>query len=240
MNYEEKYKKALQAVNELKQITTSDDDIQKWADKHFPELAESEDEKIRKEILEYFQQFENEELRGVNISDWIAWLEKQGEKPADKIEPKFKVGDIIKHKKYGFTCKIIAIDTEYRLSECNGTHMPFDFQDFYELVEQNPAWSEDDEIEFNHILKTLTSVTKEQEIKGYNNLTSSINWLKSLKERIQPQPKQEWSEEDENALCDALWAMKIAAKIAKDENDMGNIWYTEKWLNSLKDRMKGE
>ena len=34
-----------------------------------------ENERIRKEILEYFQQFENEELRGVNISDWIAWLE---------------------------------------------------------------------------------------------------------------------------------------------------------------------
>lgn len=46
------------------------------------------------------------------------------------------------------------------------------------------VWSGDDEIEFNHILKTLTSVAKEQEIKGYNNLTSSINWLKSLKERM--------------------------------------------------------
>ena len=40
--------------------------------------------------------------------------------------------------------------------------------------------SEDDEIEFNHILKILTSVAKEQEIKGYNNLISSINWLKSM------------------------------------------------------------
>ena len=46
----------------------------------FSELTESNDEKTRKEILEFFQQFDNEELRGVNISDWIAWLEKQGEK----------------------------------------------------------------------------------------------------------------------------------------------------------------
>ena len=47
-------------------------------------------------MLKYFQQFENEELRGVNISDWIAWLEKQGEKnPADKIAPKFHEGDWI-------------------------------------------------------------------------------------------------------------------------------------------------
>lgn len=43
----------------------------------FPELAESKEEKIRKEILEYFSQFENGELRGVDITDWISWLEKQ-------------------------------------------------------------------------------------------------------------------------------------------------------------------
>lgn len=45
-----------------------------------PELRESKDEKIRKEIIEYFKQFEGEELRGVDISGWIAWLEKQKEK----------------------------------------------------------------------------------------------------------------------------------------------------------------
>jgi hypothetical protein len=27
--------------------------------------------------LEYFRQFEGEKLRGVDISDWIAWLEKK-------------------------------------------------------------------------------------------------------------------------------------------------------------------
>ena len=98
-------------------------------------------------------------------------------------------------------------------------------------------WGEDDEIEFNHILKTLTSVAKEQEIKGYNNLTSSINWLKTLKDRVQPQPKQEWSEEDEIGLSDALWCCEQATSIAKDENDMGNAWYAERWLKSLKERL---
>ena len=36
----------------------------------FPELAESEDEKIRKEIIEYIK-------TGTYHKDWIAWLEKQ-------------------------------------------------------------------------------------------------------------------------------------------------------------------
>ena len=43
----------------------------------FPELKEGKGERIRKEIISFFKQFDNEELRGVDISDWIAWLEKQ-------------------------------------------------------------------------------------------------------------------------------------------------------------------
>ena len=50
--------------------------------------------------------------------------------------------------------------------------------------------------------------------------------------------KPAWSEEDETALCDALWAIKQARSIAKDENDMGNLWYAEKWIKSLKDRVQ--
>ena len=46
--------------------------------------------------------------------------------------------------------------------------------------------------------------------------------------------KSVWSEEDEIGLGDALWAIKQARTIAKDENDMGNLWYAEKWLKSLR------
>ena len=61
----------------------------------FPELKESEDEGIRKEILEFFCQFENGKLRGVDISSWIAWLEKQGEKKQESNYPKFDFDDIL-------------------------------------------------------------------------------------------------------------------------------------------------
>ncbi len=50
--------------------------------------------------------------------------------------------------------------------------------------------------------------------------------------------KSAWSEEDEKGLSDALWCCKQVASIAKDENDMGNIWYAERWLKSLKDKMQ--
>ena len=63
----------------------------------FPELKESEDEKIRKEIISALK-FAN--VKGV-YDKHIAWLEKQAEqKPTGKVEPKFKVGDWITNGRY--------------------------------------------------------------------------------------------------------------------------------------------
>ena len=73
MDYEKKYKESIERAK-------------KWRLTHklcvediFPELAESEDERIRKEMLEYFKQFKDGELRGVDINDWIAYLERKKE-----------------------------------------------------------------------------------------------------------------------------------------------------------------
>ena len=87
MNYEEKYKEALERARGLYDFYKDNPaQAQKFID-IFHELAESEDEKIRKELIKYFNQFENGELRGVDITPWIAWLEKQGEqKPAEWSE----------------------------------------------------------------------------------------------------------------------------------------------------------
>ena len=50
--------------------------------------------------------------------------------------------------------------------------------------------------------------------------------------------KPAWSIKDEAGLGDALWAIQQARTIAKDETDMGNLWYAENWLNSLKERLQ--
>lgn len=59
----------------------------------FPELKESEDEKIRKELIDFVKS----RLAGFPKCDrFISWLEKQSErKPTDKVEPKFHEGDFI-------------------------------------------------------------------------------------------------------------------------------------------------
>ena len=62
-----------------------------------PELTESEDERIRKVLIELVKCNERSGyklLNNVPTSSMIAWLEKQGkQKPTDKVEAKFKVGD---------------------------------------------------------------------------------------------------------------------------------------------------
>ena len=63
----------------------------------FPELAESEDERIRKEIIEQINLLKSatlSDLKDKQFNSWLAWLEKQGEqKPADKVESKWKPTD---------------------------------------------------------------------------------------------------------------------------------------------------
>ena len=77
----------------------------------FPELKEDDTERIRKDLIQWFDEFPDIIWRGHYKKDIIAWLEKQGEtspilsnslntgkneqKSADKIEPRFKVGDWI-------------------------------------------------------------------------------------------------------------------------------------------------
>ena len=68
--------------------------------------------------------------------------------------------------------------------------------DYFDKIEQKPAWSEEDERHIGTITSLLEDRKKEQSDWGIEVLNEEIAWLKSLKGRVQPQPKHEWSEED--------------------------------------------
>lgn len=65
MDYEQKYKDALERAKRMFS--------EKELNYLFPELKESEDERIRKEIIEYIK-------TGTYHKNWVVWLEKQEEK----------------------------------------------------------------------------------------------------------------------------------------------------------------
>jgi len=84
IDYKEKYEKAVQAAMLAKQDTESAVTIG-ILEEIFPELRESEDERIRKELIAFIKKQEGQTLPN-NGETWIAWIEKQGEqKPAEPI-----------------------------------------------------------------------------------------------------------------------------------------------------------
>ena len=194
----------------------------------FPELKESEDERIRKVLRERIIRYDpNNEIlikeEGISQRQFLAWLEKQGEqKPTDKVEPKFKVGQTIIYKgnKNIAPTKITISDIvkgQYwdRFSCCI---LPISDQDNWELVEQKPAeWSEEDLVRIENCI-SLIGKTGDGEVK----------WLKDLKDRVQPQQKQEWSEEDDIWLNNLICHFETGLSIEHER--------VASWLKSLKDR----
>ena len=242
MNYEERYNQALERAKSVKDNDITLTTYKAVSEFIFPELRESEDERIRKAILKMIIDMDGGypfEKYGIIKKKALAWLEKQGEKMSDqrhgildklieadniyqmamndamveeaknkaiealsklgiskllglekqgelKPTPKFKIGDTI-HKigeNTVFPRTIEKIeDGDY---VCNNSHsfVNIKFQDDYELVEQEPAWSEEDEEKLNSIIEVL----------GNDSLL--VNWIKSIK------PKNSWkpSEEQMEAL----------------------------------------
>lgn len=75
--------------------------------------------------------------------------------------------------------------------------------------------------------------TNLEECNKYNQMVTDL----IMSDDDNGEQKPAWSEEDEAGLGDALWAIEQARTIAKDENDMGNLWYAERWLNSFRNKV---
>ena len=78
-----------------------------------PELTECEDERIRKAIICGMYALKDQKktcFASIPINDVIAYLEKQGDhKFADKVEPKFKVGDWIVYHRNDSSTEIMNV-----------------------------------------------------------------------------------------------------------------------------------
>lgn len=139
MDYEKKYKEALEIAKRCYKDLNNLDGVVSTMSKDFfeevfPELKESEDEESKKWILEYLydgmrksdEQFKNQ------FECAIAWLEKQGkQKLDDKVEPKLNIGDWITF--YGSEpFKILKVESEqngildYLLLEPSGRSTYYD------------------------------------------------------------------------------------------------------------------
>ena len=194
-----RYDEALKVANKYKDTYIMFPSIKEEV---FPELKESDDERIRKELLNYLYDVHDDDEERAR---WIAYLEKQDEqKPADKIQ----LG-----KKYKCTASprysMFMIGEIYEAKDkflCSFMNLCSDCFEPIEDNKQNPAWSKEDEMFVHGLIRGLSA---KRDIHGHTtfssdciDITETINWLKSLKDRVQP--KQEWSEEDEDILSSII------------------------------------
>lgn len=100
MDYKKKYGEALENFKKIKSANKDNKELVDFIEYKYPELKESEDEKIRKEIIEIFKSAQRdgicEPIKNEQFEKIFAWLEKQGEqKSAWSEEDEVMLDEII-------------------------------------------------------------------------------------------------------------------------------------------------
>ena len=150
---------------------------------------------------------------------WTIQDAKDGDVLADKTDGVIGIFQSIGHHPDGGSYN----DPSYCFLHCR-----YDDGYFYADFENGNTMDSDDAI----------PATKEQRDTLFEKMREAgytFDFDKKELKKIEQKPA--WSEEDEVGLGDALWAIEQARTIAKDENNMGSLWYAEWWLKSLKDRV---
>lgn len=191
MNYEKAYKDALErmkswARGEHPECFT---EAQKAAEFIFPELRDSEDEKIRKEILEFVTIVADSKS---NKMEWIVWLEKQGKQPK-KVSVWKHWKDGIAGNAEGKQIFLIKIGSVYSISSCLGCECDYiELSELDKLMREEKQgwkrWNEED-------IKFIDMLIKEKEdaidlscdVKESISLIYCCNALKLIKQRMKEQ-----------------------------------------------------
>ena len=195
-----------EAIREIKRfMSIIPNDMQEAIMVLVPELAESEDERIRKSLLAYIKG----ESKRLDTPKWISYLEKQKEyeltEEDKKIIPEALImlcDDIINHRVHtpiktdeGGARKIKAFLKTFN-------RQPHKTREEWEKQKEQKPWSEEDEKNLKSVVSTLWFALNTPHFPlNYERIIELEGWLKSLR----PQPKQVWTEEDDR-ICHLIMA----------------------------------
>ena len=79
-NYEQKYKEAIENFKKIKAANKDNKSLVDFIEFKYPELKESEDDRMKNEIIDFLRLPHPQFVGKRNHEEWIAWLEKQGER----------------------------------------------------------------------------------------------------------------------------------------------------------------
>lgn len=220
------------------------------------ERKESEDERIRKSIVETIKQCPDTFLNPKNRDRMLAYLERQKEqRPVQDKE----------EREYVRTLKSLITDFLRGKDEIDREY----YQKIYDWldgrhIEQQPSTAEDIAVAYQMGLaegrkeqkpekdKDAIELTPKQDYSGLTDFERAIHRgflcagvenvpvdiIKDTAQDCLAQIKPaEWSEEDETCLEYALWCvMKTRHFVAKDACDLDACRSAEKWLKTLPER----
>ena len=209
MDYEKAYKESFEAAKGLHDAGNAL--TKRQMEIVFPQLRESEDERIRKAIVHLLEVASEAYLidaTGLKKEQFLAYLEKQKEqKPAewsdeDKDMLNSCISSIEEAKENRYAYKETDGDTSYDHEIA-----------WLELLRNRvgkeflqPHWKPSEEDE-ERLINTSISFLKDFADKGYENAVECIDWLKSLRNRVSKeflQPHWKPSEEQMDSLHDTI------------------------------------
>lgn len=192
MDYEIAYKEALNRAKLLKD-NPEKVVIEKYkgsihmSEYIFPELRESEDVKIKKELIDYIKSFPEKNWMGHDKEDVIAWLKKNGEQPSLQTNERawlYLVSDVLTWKdgigQYLDDPRVQEfakkLSSEYTQKLCNSV------QDVPN--EQKPVeWGEEDERSYQIVIDILDRENHRGKLST-TNLIACVRKLKSLRSQV--------------------------------------------------------
>mgnify|MGYP006873028368 CR=1 FL=1 len=214
---EEKAKAYDEAIEKARKIQKYSSDLaeKKRMEELFPELKESEDERIRKDIMEFIKRNKSP-LAPVPSDDcldmWIAWLEKQGSH--QKFRDSIQIGDEVTRNQDGVLVNLSQLQRVAKKGEQNATKR-----------------SEKDE----KVLEYLSMMYNESEFDAdyivYQNRNTGFeitagefnSFVKSLR------PQKQWDVKDDRMLCDVIAYAQAGIKFENTPQ--------LEWLETLRDRV---
>ena len=197
MEYEKKYKEALNKAKEL--MTTSAAFDRFTIERIFPELKEDDDEKIRKWLISQLKIKSDDTNSDLNImiDKAINWLEKQG------IRPRYNIGDVICDKSCTTLNKeaqpnMEIVDIQNGMYICDKGSFPVSQQDEYVLVGKGIDTKLNDDSVSNE-LRTASTAHAEKELKNQtfpDNLEFELIYTFEEGAKWNAAQKSVWSKED--------------------------------------------
>ena len=241
MSIEEKAKAYDEAINKISDVVEAGTIEQGLAEWLFPELKESEGERIRKALIKYFTLSDDNadfQCCGVHYKDIVAWLEAQGEQiPANSAKTcKDEQKPVTEINPSEFDSRLNALLKEFESLSKNELVDSLRF--YLNVVENDGTYKEQKPIErskedeemlesiaencpekvylwaetiLSHKISVDEAVRILEEAADGIEIPDKYRNPNWLKDSIMPQPKQEWSEEDINMFGSVLSTLGVCS-----------------------------